>query len=75
MKTLVIMGYNAIYTMNTNFTSKYGEKEVKMNSYNSIKITANTLKNRKSNSGPLRYLQSQLWTMHESASSGHLGNG
>lgn len=47
MKTLVIMGYNAIYTMNTSFTSKYGEKEIKMNSYNSInKITANTLKNK-----------------------------
>lgn len=46
MKTLVIMG-NAIYTMNTSFTSKYGEKEIKMNSYNSInKITANTLKNK-----------------------------
>lgn len=48
MKTLVIMGYSAIYTMNTNSTSKYGEKEIKMNSYNSInKIIANTLKNRK----------------------------
>jgi len=51
------MGYNAIYTMNTNLTSKYGEKAIKMNSYNSInKIIANTLKNRKSNLGTLRYL-------------------
>lgn len=46
--------------MNTNFTSKYGGKEIKMNSYNLIKIIANTLKNRKSNLGTLRYLQSKL---------------
>lgn len=47
MKTLVIMGYSAIYTMNINFTSKYGEKEIKMNSYNLInKIIANAEKQK-----------------------------
>lgn len=41
------MGYSAIYTMNINFTSKYGEKEIKMNSYNLInKIIANTEKQK-----------------------------
>lgn len=47
-------------------TSKYGEKEIRMNSYNSVnKIISNTLKNRSQTQLFSEYLPSKLWFLDQ----------